>query len=68
MRCALVDLELGALDQLGLELAGIAERHDLVVVTLDDKRRYIDLLDASVWSISALLVRRGDAIASISPE
>ena len=58
-------------DQLGLEVAGIGEQHDRVVVNLNDKRRDIDPLEASVWSVSALLVGRGDpgdAIASISPE
>src|SRR6478736_4046272 len=32
------------LDELGLELAGIGERHDLVVVTLDNERWYVELL------------------------
>jgi len=68
VRSTLADFQLRGLDQLGLELAEIGERHGLVVVTLDGKRRDIDLLEASVWSVSALLVGRGDAIASIGPE
>ena len=33
-----------ALDELGLEQAGVGERHDLVVVALNDERRYVELL------------------------
>jgi hypothetical protein len=34
-----------ALDELGLERAGIGERHDVVVVALHDECRYVDLLE-----------------------
>src|SRR5262245_42169089 len=40
----LVDLRGRTLDEFGLELAGVVERHDLVVVALDDERRNVDLL------------------------
>src|SRR5262249_32976796 len=33
-----------ALDEPGLELSGVGERHNLVVITLDDERRNVDLL------------------------
>ena len=45
VRRALVDLQFRTLDQFDLELAGIGERYDLVVVALDDQRRDIDLLE-----------------------
>src|SRR6202048_2762115 len=41
---ALVDLQSCALDELGLELAGIGEWHDLVVVALNDERWHVELL------------------------
>src|SRR5262249_4977848 len=44
VRGALVHLQGGALDELGLEQAGVGERHDLVVVALEDERRYVELL------------------------
>src|SRR5262245_15228450 len=44
VRGALVDLQGRALDEFGLELAGGGERHDLVVIALDDERRHVDLL------------------------
>ena len=44
VRGALVNLQGRALDELGLELAGVGERHDLVVVALNDERRYVELL------------------------
>src|SRR5229473_1604769 len=44
VRGALVDLQDRALDDLGLEQAGVSERHDLVVVALHDERRYVKLL------------------------
>src|SRR6266851_4829108 len=44
VRGALVDLQGRALDELGLEQAGVSERHDLVVVALHDERRYVKLL------------------------
>src|SRR5215831_16628293 len=43
VRRALVDLQLRAFDQLRLDLAGGPERHDLVVVALDDERRDVEL-------------------------
>ena len=44
VRGALVDLQHRVLDELGLKQAGVGERHDLVVVALDDQRRDVDLL------------------------
>src|SRR5271169_142904 len=44
MRRAVVDLQRRALDELGLKLAGVRERHDLVVAALYDERRNIELL------------------------
>src|SRR6478672_8088624 len=44
VRGALVDFQGCALDELGLELAGIGKRNDLVVVALNDERRYVELL------------------------
>jgi hypothetical protein len=41
---ALVDFQGGAPDELGLERAGVGERHDLIVVALDDERWHIELL------------------------
>src|SRR5712692_5310681 len=39
-----IDLQRGTLDELGLEQAGVGERHDLVGVALQDERRYVELL------------------------
>jgi hypothetical protein len=44
VRGALVNLQGCALDELGLEQAGFGERYDLVVVTLNDERGYVELL------------------------
>src|SRR6202023_3681081 len=44
MRGALIDLQNCAFDELGLELAGASERHDLVVVALNDQGRHVELL------------------------
>src|SRR6202011_1700719 len=38
VRGPLVDLQGRALDELGLEQAGVRERHDLIVVALNDER------------------------------
>src|SRR6476619_162942 len=54
VRGALVDFQGCALDELGLELAGIGERHELVVVTLEDERWYVELLQILV------LIRLGE--------
>src|SRR5258707_15826402 len=39
-----IDLQRSARDELGLEQAGVGERHDLVGVALQDERRYVELL------------------------
>src|SRR5260370_8530127 len=44
VRGALVDLQSRAFDELGLEQAGVGERHDLIVVALHDEGRHVDLL------------------------
>ena len=44
MRGALIDLQNCAFDELGLEQASVGERHDLVVVALNDQGRHVELL------------------------
>src|SRR5262245_44373874 len=45
MRSARMDLEFGALDDLGALCSGRLERHDLVIVAMDDQCRLVDLLE-----------------------
>src|SRR4029450_10329549 len=40
-----IDLEPGALDQLGREQRGVGDRNDLVVVAVHDQRRDVDALE-----------------------
>jgi hypothetical protein len=40
----LIDLQLGALDELGRQHGRVSDRHDLVVVAVEDERRDINLL------------------------
>src|SRR5579883_2982488 len=44
MRRAGIDLQSGALDDLGRHHAGGPDRHDLIVVAVDDERRHVDFL------------------------
>ena len=38
MRCAFVNLELRVFNQLGLQSSGIIDRHDLIIIALDNER------------------------------
>ena len=60
VRGTLVDLQGRALDEFGLELAGGGERHDLVVVTLKDECRHVDLLQIRGCSVENLPFQRLD--------
>ena len=44
MRCAGIYLQRRVLDQLGGEQGRIGDRHDLVVIAMNNQRRDIDLL------------------------
>lgn len=61
MRGSLVNLQSRAFDELGLEQAGVGERHDLVVVALYDERRYVELLQVLV------LIRLGECLDAEVP-
>src|SRR5438445_3069444 len=45
VRQARIDFQRGALDDLGRELGRGADRHDLVVVAVQDQRRHVELLE-----------------------
>ena len=45
VRRARIDLQRGALDELGREQRRGADRHDLVVVAVQDQRRHVELLE-----------------------
>src|ERR1035437_6040634 len=47
VRCAGIDFQRGAFHELGRELGRGADRHDLVVITMNDERRDVELLEIS---------------------
>src|SRR5512143_553599 len=43
VRCSLVYFERGTFDEFGREHCRVGDRHDLVVVAMQDERRYVNL-------------------------